>query len=71
MSDDDRHAVCRFGMLTQAFTIKHGIERPALEMLCLWKPEVAPPALTKAWGGLTSVEECAACRCFQPLEPAL
>lgn len=65
---EHRHERCRFGMLTPAFRVDAltGRETPDLMPLCHWKPERAPPAMMRAWGGaIEFARDCAFCPVFE------
>ena len=71
---EDRHATCRFGALTPAFIVpaSGGPERPTVMPLCHWKPERAPPAVLRTWGGAVELErDCAVCPVWSPLPAQL
>ena len=61
-----RHELCRFGRLTEAFTIQGNETTPGSATFCTFQPQApVPPALTRAWGGLVDVDrDCAVCWCF-------
>lgn len=67
-----RHEQCRFGTLTEAYSIDAitGREQPMVIPLCTFDPPgPVPPALNRAWGGSIEVErDCAVCPAYQRLE---
>lgn len=65
-----RHEVCRHGIFSDwsVAVTPHG-ERPFVMPLCAWKPERAPPAVARHWGGeIDFARDCAVCPVFQRLE---
>lgn len=61
-----RHELCRFGRLTEAWTIDGAKETPTSAPICTFAPAgPVPPALARAWGGLIEFDrDCAVCWCF-------
>ncbi len=70
---EDRHARCRFGLLTEAWS---GDGRPdnwepgVLPICTFAVPEPCPPALKRIWGGAIELDrDCAVCAAFKEVTP--
>lgn len=74
-----RHETCRYGRLTETWTVEGGsvhppsvreaLDRgtPGLAPLCSFEPKgPVPPALLRAWGGLVDfAQDCAMCDAYE------
>lgn len=70
---EDRHARCRFGLLTQAWSSDDTDDdwTPAVLPICTFAvPDPCPPALKRQWGGSIELErDCAVCKAFEEVKP--
>ena len=75
-SGEDRHAACRYGMLSPGMSIPAHADladesawSPSVVHSCLWEPsEPWPPALARRWGGAVEPDrDCAVCACWKPI----
>lgn len=70
---EDRHARCRFGLLTQAWSSDGNDDdwTPAVLPICTFAvPDPCPPALKRQWGGSIELErDCAVCKAFEEVKP--
>lgn len=68
MTGEEKHETCRYGRLSEGWTISmlpNGRQKTVegLVSLCTWSlPHPAPPAAIRAWGGLVDMEkDCRVC----------
>lgn len=68
---EDRHAQCRWGLLTEAWRGDGAPEdgEPTVAAICTFPvPEPSPPAMKRQWGGSVDlVRDCAVCPAYAPL----
>lgn len=66
---EDRHARCRFGLLTPAWRGDGAPDgwTPDAKPICTFGlPEPCPPALKRQWGGSIELDrDCAVCKAFE------
>ncbi len=65
---EDRHARCRYGLLTEAWYGDGTPEdwEPTVSPICTFQvPEPCPPAIKRQWGGsIELARDCAVCPVF-------
>lgn len=73
---EDRHARCRFGLLTEAWSgTGESVDdeppqwTPGVAAICSFPvPEPCPPAMKRQWGGsIDLAKDCAVCAAYQSL----
>lgn len=68
---EDRHARCRWGLLTEAWRGDGTAEEwtPSVAASCSFPvPEPCPPAMKRQWGGsIDLAKDCAVCAAYQQL----
>lgn len=73
---EDRHALCRWGLLTEAWTgTGESVDdeppewTPSVMPICTFPvPEPSPPAMKRQWGGsIDLARDCAVCPAYAPL----